>query len=447
MRKFHKVRILLSAVCASIAFIVSIGVMLPVRSQDDTGRNEFQKKMQNYLSERWTPKRISEFCRLENQYIGASVLPQDNKPTKYVSKASDPESVIWAREAEASDRCFWNAAEKSLQNRFRQHLVPNEDAVGGTLHPTARDIGEVTWFANFGDSQKDCAYCVRVRDGSRRWILEIAPIDFVNWSDDDFLVHNIETSLLNTMNAYVYSRDKAAYCWKDRVACLVQRSHAELVRQHGAVSAYQCDLPNGQRLKAALSNSLRVESVSIGGPIDEFWTDDVLKHFNANLNAALNPWSKKFVEEELGKCKRIELWQFQEEAQPSGRDRSEKYFMINPQAHDSHMTKILSSQPRFTEMKKLIRAIWDDIFDEKCLAKSPEVTQSRNVLILFSSSEGPKSRSWSIIEELRHTGPCTRDANVLQILSLSPAKLGLRDAEFDNLMLQLKSISDSLQPH
>lgn len=440
------VRIILAAVCTSIGFSFLVCAMSPVSSQDGTGKHELEKKMQGYLSERWTPTRISEFCRAENQYIGASVLPQDSRPVKYVGISGNPESESWAREEEARDRSFLNATEKSFQNRFRQHLVPRANAVGGILHPYMQDLGEVTWFANIVDDQKDCAYCVRVRKGACRWILEVAPLDFANWSSDDFLVHNIEINLLNTMNAYVYSRDKAAYCWKDRVACLVQRSHPELVREGDSVSAYQCDLPNGQRLKAELGKGLHLDSISVGGPIDTFWSEEVLKDFNANLHAALNPWSKRFVDEELGKCKRVELWQCPDDKNlSSGSDQSAKYLTTSSQLKEFQMSKILSNRQNFSVMKKLIREIWADIFDEKFLTRPPHGTHSRNILILYSSSDGPRSKDWSLAEELGHTDPCTRDPNVLRVMSLSPQELGLRDAEFDRFILQLKSTIESVE--
>jgi hypothetical protein len=112
--------------------------------------------------------------------------------------------------------------------------------------------------------------------------LEVAPIDFVEWTEDDFTMHRIEANLLNSLNAYVYSRDRACIFWEDRCALLVQRTHPRLIREHGSVCGYGCDLPNGHILRAELGDKLAVKEVFIGGPRDEFW-NDLLKNFKANI--------------------------------------------------------------------------------------------------------------------------------------------------------------------
>lgn len=210
-------------------------------TQPEQARVAFQRALET----KWTPERINDFCRSENQWpVGGA--------TEHTANYGDDWAPI--------------SMHTSRANELRGKAVTWQAAVHNNV-PSEYNIFVSSTGANSGS-----------------WNLEVASPSLEEWTDDDFLMHRVSQSL--TQSAYAQflvnfrvHRKAAIYN-----GLFDRRSNEKLLKdENGVATAYQCQLYDGKTMTAILTHdtSKSIDRILINGKLDRGWTD-MYKNSKAN---------------------------------------------------------------------------------------------------------------------------------------------------------------------
>ncbi|MDQ5968467.1 MAG: hypothetical protein QG625_4624 [Cyanobacteriota bacterium erpe_2018_sw_39hr_WHONDRS-SW48-000098_B_bin.30] len=210
-------------------------------TQPDRARAAFQR----LLETKWTPDRINDFCRSQNQWPAGG-----------------------ASEHTANYRDDWCSSP--------MHANKTAELCGKEVTWQASVQNNVPTYYNIFVSSKG--------DNSGSWNLEVASPSLEEWTDDDFLIHRVSQSIAQSayaqfiVNAHVHK--KAAI---DSGLFNNRSKETVLKDKNGIATAYQCQLDNGKTMTAVLTHdtSKSIDRILINGKLDRGWTD-MYKNSKAN---------------------------------------------------------------------------------------------------------------------------------------------------------------------
>jgi len=228
---------------------------VPLWSTSERKSIELCTDMDQLLQKRWPPERIVEFCRPETRMTGL--------------------------------------------NRVGKLLDSPPESVAGKLYLSMHEkIGDVSWNKNnAGDRQpshRPGDYSLTVKKGSDQWLVEYGELTRPSWNDDDYIMHRLYCTLLNSLDAYrkthtgdcpicIVSDADRKNPIIDRSLKLLRAGEQSLERNNsGKIVAYGVSLSGGSKLKVTLDKNANVENISIDGKPDEVW-NDAYKHVNENI--------------------------------------------------------------------------------------------------------------------------------------------------------------------
>ncbi|MBK9622255.1 MAG: hypothetical protein IPO31_23980 [Candidatus Obscuribacter sp.] len=214
-----------------------IGQIKALIKDSPTQPEQARVAFQSVLETKWTPERINDFCRSENQWpVGGA--------TEHTANYGDD----WAPICMHTNRA----------NELRGKAVIWQAAVHNNV-PTYYNIFVSSTGANSGS-----------------WNLEVASPSLEEWTDDDFLMHRVSQSIAQSAYAQfivnAYAHKKATI---DRSLFNNRSKETVLKDKNGIAIAYQCQLDNGKTLTAVLSDdtSKSIDRILINGTLDSGWTD------------------------------------------------------------------------------------------------------------------------------------------------------------------------------
>lgn len=199
--------------------------------------------IEKYLRDRWTEKRIREFCQKDNRLVIWKAIPD---PVEF--------------------GCY----------------TPEISCLRGVLYPKSQ-LGEVMWIADTTNNTPT-SYAVSVKDGKNLWQLDRSCFELgVAFNDDDALKKRIHDTLTFAQgisfdahppkqdltkeehSIQAYSSSTPLPFMPDWKAFTVERE-----RGTGKVVAVSCETSSG-RLRAILDSKKTIRSVTMGGKQDNEW--------------------------------------------------------------------------------------------------------------------------------------------------------------------------------
>jgi len=216
--------------------------------------------LQKYLEERWTAERIKTFCQPERRIV----------------------------------------------HPFMDVLQTEPFTLEGQLYPElSTEIGDIRWYCGVNDNVP-VLYSISVRrkavlgDSERPdiWNLEASFPGFNKWSDDEFVLYLVSSTLSECASNYERVNGKVA--GSSLYSQASQVTNKQLIRdQDGRLRAYSCSLHDGKNLIAELDQNLSIKSILVNGKLDKDWTQAL-----AQASPNIDKLNRK--DEEMEKALRLE---------------------------------------------------------------------------------------------------------------------------------------------
>lgn len=190
-----------------------------------------QSAAANYVRQRWTAKRVLDYCREETR------LP----------------------------KCMQNEALSVGGNKW---------IMGAEYSQCAGEIAGVQWWSGV-ERGIPISYAVRAKSPGNFWMLESGlPISNFD-NDDEFLRHRLCDSLFFAIRFYelAHAAELQSETWSVRRKS--NPANERLIRDGGAVKAYECILENGQTVTANINDVGTISSVFVNGKFDSTWTQSI----------------------------------------------------------------------------------------------------------------------------------------------------------------------------